>query len=175
MTEAIIRSADDLIEAFRDRKAELGLSNEAIEQQLLWCGGMADKYWGPSRTKPITSNNIENILTLFGCELVLRPNPEARMRDLERRDERNVRDSARVSKAILERARHLAIPVVATNCPAYAIPTQRELLDVFTCVRHHTTLAAAGRLLERNSERHVKTPGEMARLFADLPEADLMR
>ena len=33
------------------------------------------------------------------------------------------------------------------------------------------TLATAGRLLERNSERHVKTPAEMARLFADLPEA----
>jgi error-prone DNA polymerase len=33
------------------------------------------------------------------------------------------------------------------------------------------TLATAGRLLERNSERHVKTPAEMGRLFADLPEA----
>ena len=54
---------------------------------------------------------------------------------------------------------------------AYATPAQRELLDVFTCVRHKTTLADAGRLLERNSERHVKTPAEMARLFADLPEA----
>ena len=48
---------------------------------------------------------------------------------------------------------------------------QRELLDVFTCIRNHVTLARAGRLLERNSERHVKSPAEMARLFADLPEA----
>jgi error-prone DNA polymerase len=54
---------------------------------------------------------------------------------------------------------------------AYATPPQRELLDVFTCVRNKVTLATAGRLLERNSERHVKTPAEMARLFADLPEA----
>ena len=51
------------------------------------------------------------------------------------------------------------------------MPAQRELLDVFTCVRNHVTLADAGRLLERNSERHVKPPAEMARLFADLPEA----
>ena len=29
----------------------------------------------------------------------------------------------------------------------------------------------AGRLLERNAERHLKPPAEMARLFADLPEA----
>jgi error-prone DNA polymerase len=60
---------------------------------------------------------------------------------------------------------------VATNNPAYAVPAQRELLDVFTCIRHKVTLATAGRLLERNSERHVKAHAEMARLFADLPEA----
>jgi error-prone DNA polymerase len=75
------------------------------------------------------------------------------------------------NQAITDRARGLGIPIVATNGTAYANPAQRELLDVFTCIRNHTTLAAAGRLLERNSERHVKLPGEMARLFADLPEA----
>jgi phage gp36-like protein len=101
----IIRSADDLIEALRSRKVELSLSNEAIEQELLWASGMADKYLGPSRTKPLTSNNIENLLTLFGCELVLRPNPEARMRDLERRDERQVRPQRRFSKGLLALAR----------------------------------------------------------------------
>jgi error-prone DNA polymerase len=37
--------------------------------------------------------------------------------------------------------------------------------------RNHTTLAAAGRLLEMNSERRVKTPAEMNKLFSDLPEA----
>ncbi|HEY4580604.1 MAG TPA: error-prone DNA polymerase, partial [Candidatus Acidoferrales bacterium] len=35
----------------------------------------------------------------------------------------------------------------------------------------HRTLASSGRLLERNAERHLKSPVEMARLFADLPEA----
>ena len=29
----------------------------------------------------------------------------------------------------------------------------------------------SGRLLSRNAERHLKSPAEMARLFADLPEA----
>jgi error-prone DNA polymerase len=75
------------------------------------------------------------------------------------------------NQATVERARRLGIPLVATNGVAYAEPAQRELLDVFTCVRSHVTLAAAGRLLERNSERYVKAPAEMARLFADLPEA----
>jgi error-prone DNA polymerase len=75
------------------------------------------------------------------------------------------------NQAIADRARGLGIPIVATNGVAYASPVQRELLDVFTCIRKHVTLANAGRLLERNSERYVKRPGEMARLFADLPEA----
>ena len=42
---------------------------------------------------------------------------------------------------------------------------------MFTCIRNHRTLATAGRLLTRNSERHLKSPAEMKRLFADLPEA----
>src|SRR5208283_2379475 len=67
------------------------------------------------------------------------------------------------NRAIAERARRLGIPLVATNGVAYAKPDRRELLDVFTCVRNKATLATAGRLLERNSERHVKTPAEMAR------------
>ena len=75
------------------------------------------------------------------------------------------------NQATVELARRLGIGIVATNNPAYAVPAQRELLDVFTCIRNHTTLAEAGRLLECNNERHVKTPAEMARLFADLPEA----
>jgi error-prone DNA polymerase len=75
------------------------------------------------------------------------------------------------NRATVERARRLGIPLVATNGMAYATPDRRELLDVFTCVRNKVTLCAAGRLLERNSERHVKTPEEMGRLFADLPEA----
>ncbi|HLP26604.1 MAG TPA: error-prone DNA polymerase, partial [Acidobacteriota bacterium] len=41
----------------------------------------------------------------------------------------------------------------------------------FTCLRHHTTLDAAGRLLEINSQRHLKSAREMQALFPDLPEA----
>jgi error-prone DNA polymerase len=75
------------------------------------------------------------------------------------------------NQAIAERARSLGIPLAASNGPAYATPAQRELLDVLTCVRNKVTLPTAGRLLERNSERHVKAPEEMRRLFADCPEA----
>ena len=77
------------------------------------------------------------------------------------------------NQAIIDLARDLCAPLVATNGICYAEPQQRELLDVFTCLRHKTTLARAGRLLERSSERYLKSTAEMIRLFADVPEAIL--
>ena len=75
------------------------------------------------------------------------------------------------NQAALQIARSLSLPLLATNGVCHARPHQRELLDVFTCIRRHRTLGAAGCLLARNSERHLKSPEEMTRLFADLPEA----
>jgi error-prone DNA polymerase len=75
------------------------------------------------------------------------------------------------NQAIVEKACRLDIPLVATNGVCYASPRQREVLDVLTCVREKVTLKTAGRLLAPNAERYVKSGAEMARLFADLPEA----
>jgi error-prone DNA polymerase len=75
------------------------------------------------------------------------------------------------NRATVEIARRLKLPLVATNGVCYAQPRQREILDVFTCIRNHRNLATAGRLLSLNSERHLKTPREMEELFADIPEA----
>jgi error-prone DNA polymerase len=75
------------------------------------------------------------------------------------------------NQAAVEIARKLSLPLLATNGVSHAQPQQRELLDVFTCIRNHRSLATAGRLLTRNPERHLKTPAGMQLLFADLPEA----
>jgi error-prone DNA polymerase len=75
------------------------------------------------------------------------------------------------NQAAIELARSLKLPVVATNGVCHATKEQRELLDVFTCLHGKTTLAEAGRLLTCNAERYLKTPEQMAALFADIPEA----
>ncbi len=75
------------------------------------------------------------------------------------------------NEATISLARSLKIPLVATGGVCHARPEQRQILDVFTCLHHKTTLAQAGRLLARNSARHLRPPEEMARLFADLPDA----
>lgn len=63
------------------------------------------------------------------------------------------------------------LPLLASNGVLYANPDGRSALDVFTCLRHHTHLDAAGLLLSPNSERHLKSDAEMRALFRDLPEA----
>ena len=88
--------------------------------------------------------------------------------ELQRHFDREEEARNQVATAI---ARELNLPLLATNGVAYAVPERRQVLDVLTCVRHHTTLDGAGRLLAHNSERHLKSPAEMSALFADLPEA----
>jgi len=81
------------------------------------------------------------------------------------------RDEEASNQTAMEIARRLRLPLLATNGVCYASPERRQVLDVFTCIRNHRRLENAGRLLARNSERYVKSAEEMARLFADLPEA----
>lgn len=75
------------------------------------------------------------------------------------------------NQAAVELARKMDLPLLATNGVCYATPSEREVLDVFTCIKHKKQLVNAGRLLGKNSERHIRTPEEMARMFVDLPEA----
>src|SRR5205814_5997962 len=53
----------------------------------------------------------------------------------------------------------------------YARPNGRQVLDVFTCIREHTHLDAAGKLLSQNAERHLKSDAEMRTLFPDRLDA----
>jgi hypothetical protein len=110
-TELVIRCSDDMVEALRARKEQLGLSNAAIEEQLLMAAGTCDKYLGPTRSASLTWRVTEDVMTLFGVELVMRVNPEleAKMLErLERRDERAVRSPKRISAKLLE----LAQPII---------------------------------------------------------------
>ena len=75
------------------------------------------------------------------------------------------------NRMAIDLARSFNLPLLATNGVNYAVPKARELVDAFTAIRNHKTLPTAGRLLARNSERHLKSPQEMQHLFADLPEA----
>lgn len=81
------------------------------------------------------------------------------------------RGEDRINRALINLASAHRLSLLATNGVLHATPEGREVVDVFTCLRHHTTLDAAGSHLSVNAERHLKSPAQMAALFADLPEA----
>ncbi len=57
-------------------------------------------------------------------------------------------------------------PMLASGAVLYHDPSRRRLQDVLTCVREGCTIDDAGTRLQANAERFIRTPQEMARLFA---------
>ena len=70
-----------------------------------------------------------------------------------------------------EIADRIGVPLLATTDALYADPVDKPLHDIVTCIREGVTIQRAGRMLAANAERHIKHPAEMARLFADRPDA----
>src|SRR5438067_4757351 len=103
---------------------------------------------------------VERMMRIFG--------PQNIYLELQRHFDRREEARNQVAVAI---ARKLRLPILATNGVSYATAAEREILDVFTCIRHHRQLENAGHLLSINSERFIRTTAEMEQLFADLPEA----
>jgi error-prone DNA polymerase len=103
--------------------------------------------------------NLARLKTIFGSHAYLaltlrrRPNDARRLHELSL-----MAQSARV-------------PTVATNDVLYHDPRRRILQDVVTCIREGCTIDDAGFRRNRFADRHLKTPQEMARLFARYPEA----
>ncbi len=82
-----------------------------------------------------------------------------------------LRDEEADNQALADLAAAFRVPIVATNGVRFAGPEERPLYDVLTCIRHKTTLDAAGRRLAVNAERYLKPPARMEDLFRDRPEA----
>ena len=104
--------------------------------------------------------NVEWLLNVFGKKNVYAELQRHFNRDEEARNQ-----------AVIDLARRNRLPLLATNGVCHATQARREVADVFTCIRNHERLETAGRLLSRNSERHLKSGEAMTKLFADLPEA----
>ncbi len=75
------------------------------------------------------------------------------------------------NRALIDMAKGLRLPLVATGGVRYARREAKDLADVLACIREGVSLDGAGRLLDAQRERHLKPPAEMIRLFADLPHA----
>ena len=83
-------------------------------------------------------------------------------RSMDRAQEAATRRGAALAEA-------LRIPIAASGDVRAAKPAGRKLLDALLCLRHHTTLDSAGKLMLPNGERVLRSPVEMAARFADQP------
>ncbi len=81
------------------------------------------------------------------------------------------RSDLRKLRELAALARNTHVPLIGVNDVLYHAPERRQLQDVVTCIREHVTLDGAGKRLEANAERHLKSPAEMLRLFRAAPEA----
>jgi error-prone DNA polymerase len=102
----------------------------------------------------------ENLVRLFGYKNVYI--------ELQRHGER---EEEWRNQAAIRIAKRIGLPLLATNGVRYATAYDREILDVFTAVRHHTDLEHAGRLLTVNQQRYLRDAREMTAKFNDLPVA----
>jgi len=103
---------------------------------------------------------VEGLCRIFGSKNVY----VELQRHCEREEEWRAQAAIRI-------ARSLGLPVLATNGVRYASAYDREILDLFTAVRHHKQLDQAGRLLALNSQRYLRSALEMSNLFRDVKGA----
>ncbi len=79
-------------------------------------------------------------------------------------------DALRIHTLAQAAMRHGLTPL-ATGDVLYHHPDKRMLQDVVTAIREKCTIDELGFRRERSADRHLKPPQEMARRFADYPEA----
>src|SRR2546430_7249195 len=113
-----------------------------------------------SQTPCKSADRARFLIDTFGCENVFV--------EIQRHF---IRGEERANRELIDLARGYRLSLLATNGVKYAKPYGREVLDVFTCIREHTHLDAAGKLLTQNAERYLKSDRQIRAIFADLPEA----
>lgn len=114
---------------------------------------------GPA-TRDEARKELERLMQLFGQKNVF---VELQHHFRHAQGERN--------HALIELARSMHLPLLATNGVTQETPERRELQDVLTAIHHKKSLQEAGKLLSFNSERHMKSSAEMVRMFRNLPDA----
>jgi DNA polymerase III subunit alpha len=73
--------------------------------------------------------------------------------------------------AAVKLAGRRGVPVVATNDVRFLKPSDFESHEARVCIHDGTLLADASRVRRYTSQQYLRSPEEMSRLFADIPEA----
>jgi len=83
----------------------------------------------------------------------------------------HVRGDRAMTRALMDLADDLQLRVVATGNVHYHARPRHRLHDVLVAIRHRTTLDGSHAVRRPNSEFYLRSPGEVAALFRDCPDA----
>jgi DNA polymerase-3 subunit alpha len=147
-------------------------------------------YYKPRVDKPYLAAHAEGLIALSSCgsgevPRLLRDNRPERARKAAEwyRDvfgpkgfflelqEHAIPEMVPVNRALVELSRETGIPLVATNDSHYVRRDQAQAHEVLLCIQTGKTMTDPSRMRMNNDSYYLRTPDEMAALFADLPEA----
>lgn len=80
-------------------------------------------------------------------------------------------DQLRIDSQIIQLSQETGIKIVATNDTHYTKPEDADAHEAFMCIAMNKLYDDPNRMRHSVHEFYVKSPQEMAKLFADIPEA----
>ncbi|MGH9030185.1 MAG: DNA polymerase III subunit alpha, partial [Acidimicrobiales bacterium] len=102
----------------------------------------------------------------------------ARLQDIFGRDslfvelqDHGIEEQRLVTPQLVDIARRLGAPLLATNDSHYTRPEDAQAHDALLCVQTKAPMDQPGRFQFKGSGHYLKSAAEMRRLFAELPEA----
>ncbi|MBN2225700.1 MAG: DNA polymerase III subunit alpha [Deltaproteobacteria bacterium] len=85
--------------------------------------------------------------------------------------ENGIAEQRKVNRVLIEMARRLSLPIVATNDCHYMKRADAAAHEALLCIQTGKTISDPGRIRMTTDEFYVKSPEEMIRAFSELPEA----
>ncbi len=182
----------------QDREAHLGPRKLVLlaqdlkgYQNLCWLSSKAFQegfYWKPRIDDDLLKSHSNGLICLTGGlrgeipDLFLKEGPEAALKRIRQLKEifgdrlylemnRTLPVWKNINQFILEAARIVSVPIVATNDVHYLVPDDQIAQEVLVCVGTNRTLADENRQKLGSSEFYLKSPIQMRKLFEDIPEA----
>jgi DNA polymerase III subunit alpha len=147
-------------------------------------------YYKPRTDWELFERHHEGLIATTGClgglvcQLILDNRPQdaleaaARFQDIFGRDhffievqDHGLADDERVSKPLLEIARAIGAPLLATNDSHYTEAHDAEAHDALLCVQTGALVSDTNRLRFEGNDFYIKSAAEMRDVFRDLPEA----
>jgi hypothetical protein len=116
-------SFDELIDALGEMRVKRKLSYANLDELVGLTRGHSEKILGPARVRGLSPVIFDALLPALGIRLAVIEDPEAiaaMARRWEPRDESNVRNSQRISRRLLDRARPFVLQELAGAIAAVA-------------------------------------------------------